>query len=129
MAGRTTADGIERGRALFNAGRYFEAHEAWEEVWLEERTEARTFLQGLIQIAAAFHKAFVQGQPGGCVRLLEAGLSKLEGDSPSVFAMKEFVERVQGSLEAARRWQRGEVAGLDSSSVPRLELQRSVRSK
>ena len=33
---KTTAERLERGRLLFNEGRYFEAHEAWEEAWLVE---------------------------------------------------------------------------------------------
>lgn len=39
----------------FAAGRYFEAHDAWEELWLADRSEARSFYQGLIQAAAALH--------------------------------------------------------------------------
>ncbi len=63
---------------LFNAGRFFEAHEKWEEVWLAESGPAKRLLQGLIQIAAGFLKA-ESGNAGGAVRLLEAGVAKLEG--------------------------------------------------
>lgn len=39
----------------FNAGRYFEAHEALERLWLETRHDADgNFYKGLIQLAAAF---------------------------------------------------------------------------
>ena len=77
-----TAARLERGRALFNAGRYFEAHEAWEEAWLAERGDARRLLQGLIQVAAGCHKAG-QGKAEGCARLLAAGLEKLEPLDPA----------------------------------------------
>ena len=43
------------GWTHFAAGRYFEAHDAWEELWLDDRSEARSFYQGLIQAAAALH--------------------------------------------------------------------------
>jgi hypothetical protein len=46
---------FERGLAHFNARRFFEAHEVWEEIWLVENEPEKTFLQGIIQIAAAFH--------------------------------------------------------------------------
>lgn len=46
---------FQRGVALFNAEEYFAAHEVWEELWLAEVEPERTFLQGLIQTAAAFH--------------------------------------------------------------------------
>lgn len=39
----------------FNARRYFEAHEAWEEIWLRSSGEARVFYQMLIQAAVGLH--------------------------------------------------------------------------
>lgn len=43
------------GFARYQAGDYYMAHEAWEDLWLRNRSPARPFLQGLIQVAAAFH--------------------------------------------------------------------------
>jgi len=43
------------GIARFNAGEFWEAHEAWEEIWIAEGGELRLFYQGLIQVAAALH--------------------------------------------------------------------------
>lgn len=45
---------FEVGLAHFNAEKFFEAHEFWEEIWLVESEPEKTFLQGLIQVAAAF---------------------------------------------------------------------------
>lgn len=45
-----------RGVELFNAGAYWEAHEAWEEIWKAIPGRERRFFQGLIQAAAAFHQ-------------------------------------------------------------------------
>ena len=42
-----------RGIELFNAARFFEAHEAWEELWLTATGTERQFLHALIQTAAA----------------------------------------------------------------------------
>ena len=42
-----------RGIELFNAARFFEAHEAWEELWLTAAGDERLFLHALIQTAAA----------------------------------------------------------------------------
>ncbi len=67
---------FRRGIALFNAGKFFEAHEAWEEIWMTETGSEKTFLQGLIQIAAAFHHQ-IRGNPRGMKSLLAAGLAKL----------------------------------------------------
>lgn len=112
---------FEWGRALFNAGRHFEAHEVWEEAWRGESGATRLLLQGLIQIAAGYHKASAQGQPGGCVRLLRSGLEKLRAASasPAEGSLAAFLRAVEESLGEAERWERGEAAGL--ASAPRLE--------
>ena len=66
------SDGVK----LFNTERFFEAHEAWETIWLESRGEEKRFLQGLIQLAAAFHH-FQRGNLAGAQSLMEEGASKL----------------------------------------------------
>ena len=72
-----TAHALARGAAIYRQGWFWEAHEEWEGAWLEEEDAPRALLQGLIQVAAAFHKALVQRQAGGCVRLLTMALEKL----------------------------------------------------
>ena len=72
------AESLARGADLFNRGLFWEAHEAWEEAWLELEDEPKLFVQGLIQVAAGYHKATVQNQPRGCVKLLTTALEKLE---------------------------------------------------
>jgi len=69
---------FRRGIALFNARKFFEAHEVWEELWLAESEPEKTFLQGLIQVAAAFHH-HGRGNSRGTQSLLAAGLAKLAG--------------------------------------------------
>ena len=44
-----------KGIAYFNDCEFFEAHEAWEELWTEYRGDSRKFFQGLIQAAVALH--------------------------------------------------------------------------
>jgi uncharacterized protein len=68
---------FKRGIELFNSGEFFQAHEAWEEIWLSATEPEKTFLQGLIQLAAAFHHG-KRGNLAGMKSLLEAGLAKLE---------------------------------------------------
>jgi len=44
---------LQRGVELFNAGLYWEAHEAWELAWIPDRHGPdRGFYKGLIQVAA-----------------------------------------------------------------------------
>ncbi len=44
-----------RGLEEFNSERFFEAHEVLEDLWHEYRDVDRIFIQGIIQIAAAFY--------------------------------------------------------------------------
>ena len=69
--------GITEGIRLFNRRQYFEAHEALEAVWLKAKGHQKTFLHGLIQVAAAFHH-HTHGNPAGFRSLLEKGCTKLE---------------------------------------------------
>jgi predicted metal-dependent hydrolase len=43
------------GIAFFNQCDFFEAHEAWEELWTEYQGPSREFYQGLIQVAVCLH--------------------------------------------------------------------------
>lgn len=51
----TTGKQFQRGRQLFNAGYYWEAHEAWEGVWIAAGRTGMIadFVKGLIKLAAA----------------------------------------------------------------------------
>jgi len=68
---------FREGLQHFNHGRFFEAHEAWEEIWLQAPQPEKTFLQGIIQVAAAFHH-YQRNNRVGTKSLLRAGLKKLE---------------------------------------------------
>lgn len=79
------ASRLEQGRAAFNRGQYFEAHELWEEVWHELAGAERIFVQGLIQIAAGLHH-LGQHRPGPAAGLLRKGLEKIFAEVPAPLA-------------------------------------------
>ena len=117
-------EALARGADLFNRGLHWEAHEAWEELWLALEDEPKLFVQGLIQVAAAGHKAFVQRQPLGCVRLLTTALEKLEG-APQDFLGVEtrgFLAALRRMLTEAERWMADEVTDLHRSLMPPVVL-------
>lgn len=115
---------LERGAKLFNQGLYWEAHEAWEELWLELEDEPKLFVQGLIQVAAGYHKATVQMQPRGCVKLLTTALEKLVRAPPDFLGVETqpFLPEVRRTLDEAERWLAGEISGLDPTRLPRVSL-------
>ncbi len=68
---------VSRGVHLFNTRKFFEAHEALEEVWLKAHGDEKLLLHGLIQVAAAFHH-HTRHNHAGFRSLLEKGLQKLD---------------------------------------------------
>jgi uncharacterized protein len=68
---------LAEGLRLYDAGEFFTAHEAWESVWLGSPEPEKTFLQGLIQVTAAFHH-LQRNNPLGAMLLLQAALRRLD---------------------------------------------------
>lgn len=69
-----------QGLEAYRSGQHYEAHEYWEELWHEEQDDERSrFLQALIQVASAVHKATNDVAPRGAVVLLERAAQRLEG--------------------------------------------------
>ncbi len=69
-------DPIQDGIRLFNERYFFEAHEVLEDAWRREHGEPRVFLQGLIQLCAAYHHT-QNDNLVGAVTLLERGAEKI----------------------------------------------------
>lgn len=67
---------VEQAAILFNDERYWEAHEALEQVWRGKEGSEREVLSGLIKIAAAYVHA-QKGETAAYFRLLEAALKHL----------------------------------------------------
>lgn len=86
------------GVAHFNAREFWEAHESWETIWLVAESDVEQFLQGMIQLAAAFHHV-KRGTHRGAARLFEAALRRLSA-FPQRFS---GIDRA-GAEEVARRW-------------------------
>jgi predicted metal-dependent hydrolase len=67
------AEGID----LFNAGRFFDCHEVWEEVWKRAGGAEKLFYQGMIQAAVAILHA-QRGNPRGARSTRAKACAKLD---------------------------------------------------
>ena len=74
-------DFYEHGIDLFNEGRFFECHEAWEEIWKRSDGEVKLFYQGLIQAAVAILHA-QRGNRDGARSLYAKARAKLDSVAP-----------------------------------------------
>lgn len=68
---------LAEGLRCYRAEEFFMAHEHWEGVWLASQESEKTFLQALIQTAAAFHH-LQRGNRVGAASLLRAALRRLQ---------------------------------------------------
>jgi uncharacterized protein len=111
---RLYAEGLE----AFNSRQFFEAHELWEDVWRVTPGPDRRFLQGLIQVAAAFHH-FSRSNIRGTRNLLREGLRKLDA-----FPEAHGGLEIEPLRAAVREW----LTAIEAGQVPRsLNLPRIDR--
>jgi uncharacterized protein len=74
---KSATEYFEEGISLFNEGKFFECHEAWEEVWNRSAGDEKLFYQGIIQAAVAILHA-QRGNLTGAVSLYAKASAKLD---------------------------------------------------
>ena len=113
---------LRLGIELYNGGSYFEAHEAWEEVWLDAANSDREFYQGLIQVTAAFVHVTRNEYPGS-VRLLDAGIAKLAryGVRKEGIELARFVSGARTAREALQALGEKRLREFDRGLIPQIE--------
>ena len=106
----------------FNAGRYFDAHEIWEEVWLRSSGDTKLFYQMLIQAAVGLHH-YERGNARGA-RGMHANVLEKLGRLPSVFMsldLADFSRQFKRAL-AELIDNNNEAAPADDKHRPRIKL-------
>jgi predicted metal-dependent hydrolase len=113
---------FERGIEEFNSQYFFEAHDTWEELWMETTGEHRLFYQGLIQTAVGFYHLSNENYKGACSQFGKA-LAKLERYLPEFHGIRtrHLVEQVRVCLDDAEGLKSGGVAPFDERKIPRIE--------
>ena len=106
-----------RGINLFNNAEFFDAHEALEDVWRAAPPENKKFLQGMVQIAVAFHH-HSKGNRVGMRSVLERAIRNL-AEPPGSFAQIQLAALLQSLVQ----WREA----LDNNS-PLPELPRMKKS-
>jgi predicted metal-dependent hydrolase len=91
-----------RGVDLFNAARFYEAHEAWEEVWRSTTPEPKGLLQGLIQVAVAMFHQRDRGRAEVARRVLAKGRRRIEPWRPAALGLD--LERLIDDVERWDHW-------------------------
>lgn len=84
------------GLRLFNAGEYFEAHEALEHAWNAEEGEAKNLYRGILQVAVTYLH-ITRGNYNGAVKVHARSRKWLDG-LPTV-CKGVHVEELRGDAE------------------------------
>ena len=92
---------FREGIDLFNRGAFYEAHEAWEDIWRSTTPEPRALFQGLIQVAAALHQFQDLKRTDGPRRTFAKARRRLESFAPISHGLD-----VSGLLESVRSWEK-----------------------
>lgn len=114
-------EGLFAGARLFNATRYFDAHEIWEDVWRPQRGRERDFYRGLINLAVAMNKA-TEGNANGVLRLVDRADALFSSYGAShrgldLAALRRDLATLRLQADA---WRAGTRTGIDPAAIPRL---------
>lgn len=117
------ADEYLIGVQLFNRGDYFEAHEAWEDIWRATADAQRDFYQGLIQVAVALCHYF-NGNATGAHRLYDRSMAYLAPYGPTTLGLDLncFRAALAKCFAPVLNPQPGDAVVLDPTRVPQIVL-------
>ena len=86
----------------FNNRQFYDAHEYWEELWLDYQLKDAQFIQGLIQLAVSYFHLFNQNLKGAR-SMIKKSLKKFNGFSKErgmdILSLKEQVQQVSEHFE------------------------------
>jgi predicted metal-dependent hydrolase len=114
-------EGIEH----FNKCDFFEAHEAWEELWTDYQGPSRKFYQGLIQVAVCLHH-FGNGNTRGAKKLYYGSRGYLEEYRPRHEGvdldklLSELARCCAGILESEDEFPKVEI---EAELIPEIHLE------
>jgi predicted metal-dependent hydrolase len=109
---------LELGIGLFNEGKYFDAHEAWEGLWLRAKDgQDKSFLQGLIMAAGAFLHAGKRECAGAATLLAKSvPLLKNGADAHPDLLLNDFIQALE-LLGSDKDWCS---TGVGAQALPRI---------
>jgi len=104
--------GIQQAAALWRERLFFEVHEVLEALWKTQAGDVRQTLQGVIQIAVAFHH-FAHGNLRGARSLLIEGRARVAGGSAALPALD-----ATALLAMTAPWEAALTTGSDPPAEP-----------
>ena len=109
---------FELGLKFFNHKQFYDAHEYWEELWLDYHLIDKKFIQGLIQLTVGYYH-WSTGNLKGAFSLLNKSLNKMEAFSPSNRGLDVdlIIKSTRLSIQSIEDGKK-----IDWDRIPRLEV-------
>jgi predicted metal-dependent hydrolase len=104
------------GIALFNQGKFFDAHEVLEDVWRAAPHEEKKIWQGLVQVAVALHH-YSTGNRVGMRSVLVRAMKNLGGHPRDFHGV-----HVSRLLKSLAQWLEAFDNNQPLPSLPRIEV-------
>jgi predicted metal-dependent hydrolase len=104
----------KEGLRLFNAGEYFEAHEALEDAWNAEEGDAKNLYQGVLQIAVTYLHV-TRGNYSGAVKVYGRSQKWLNGlpDSCKGIHLRQLKDDAETVMKEVQRLGSERIAEFD----------------
>jgi len=112
---------LREGICLFNASRYFESHESFEDFYQHAEEEHKPFLEALVQLAAALRLFRDFGETKGPVRMVRQAVIRLENYQPRYLGI-----RVKSLIGAMELWAKEIEADSETAAkrIPKIPTRR-----
>ena len=104
-----------RGIDEFNNKEFFACHETLEKIWLKHKGIHRDLLQGLIQLAVAYHH-LLRGNEKGALKLMSRALARIKKyPSPSLrIELSDLSTSIESNIE--------QMSNHAQVAIPRVRL-------
>jgi len=112
------------GINLFNEQHFWHAHESWEAVWRRHPEQERIFLQGLIQLAAAYHHYTTHRSFIGMVNNFKKAQGKLELFAAEYcnIQVTPLLYAIRNALDISDASQLKSIDDLENVSLPKITI-------
>ena len=114
---------FEKGIEYFNSGYFFEAHDTFEEIWMDERGGGVHFYQGLVQLATGFYHLRMDNLKGAESQL-NKGITKLKKYKPEYqnLELTELLNQVAVCIDSIRNNQSDKkLFARIESQIPKMQ--------
>ena len=111
------------GVKLFNDGAYFEAHDHFEDLWMEAESHDKDFYQGLVQLSVSSYH-LVCGNYTGALSQYQKGVAKLENykNPIKIINLEKFLQEIKPFIEKIIMFNSKIISNIEVTKIPIIEI-------